>query len=130
MKYTVIKYVTSLKIQYTLYYRFRNGFQKFLVDITDDYCDYVNEGNIKSKVMDFLKPAIEKYCNIILSCPYKGPFYIENLPLTFEIFENPFLPSGDYYFNITTFNTKLMSSIQLYFNVPAGITIEDDAMGR
>lgn len=130
LKFNIIKPNTSLKIRYQLFYRYRNGFQKFLVDITDDYCDYMTGGNLKSKVLDLLKPGIEKYCNVILTCPYIGPFSIEKLPVDGEMFGNPFLPAGDYYLNISTFNTQLMFSGQFYFNIPAGKTIEDDSMGR
>lgn len=118
-------------IHYQLFYRYRTGWRIFLVNFKDNFCDYVTKGNVKSKVLNLLIPAVEKYSNTNLTCPYVGPFSIDKMPISAEIFKNPFVPVGKYYLNVTLSYVKdLIFSLQFYFTVPEGRSIENDGLGR
>lgn len=119
-------------INYQMFYRYRTGWRIFLVNFRDNFCDYVTKNNTKSIVLNLLIPAIEKYSTPkSLSCPYVGPFIIDRMPVNAEIFQNPFVPVGKYYLNITLmYMTDLILSIQFYFTVPEGRSIENDGLGR
>lgn len=80
----------------TLYYRFRNGYQKFLIDLNVDVCSYYKH-TLGSAVMDLVRKEIESYStNFIGPCPYTGNMTVVNLPLTGALFNYIFLPSGEY----------------------------------
>lgn len=117
-----------------LYYRFRSGYQLFLIDRMVDLCGYINN-KTTSKIIDMVLPTFKRYftSNVTLACPYQGRFDLVRLPLTGGLLNNMFIPVGSYYVNITVFANKkkdLFWSGQFYFIIPEGTTIEDDRMGR
>ncbi|KAJ6635759.1 hypothetical protein Bhyg_14345, partial [Pseudolycoriella hygida] len=118
-------------IHFQLCYRYRTGWRTFLVNFKDNYCDYVTKGNIKSTGLNLLIPVVRKYSNVKLKCPYVGPYIINEMPANAEMFNNPFIPIGKYYLNVTlAYLDELMFSMQFYFIVPEGRSIENDALGR
>lgn len=89
------------------------------------------KGNIKSTVLNLLVPVVEKYSTMNLTCPYVGSFSIDKMPISAEIFQNPFVPVGKYYVNITlAYMNDLILSTQFYFTFPEGRSIENDGLGR
>lgn len=149
--FTITKPVDLLHIRVTLYYRFRNGYQKFLVDVDTDVCAYY-KNILGSALIDLVRKELEKYSsNVIHPCPYFGNANITGLPLTGALFNYIFLPSGDYklvrmlhsimFVNVNKFQyLKVINStfgeqqtfgalLTAYFSVPAGKTVEDDNMG-
>lgn len=125
---TVIKEET---IQFQLFYRYRTGWRIFLINFKDNFCDYVTKGNVKAVAMNLLIPVVNKYSNVKLTCPYVGPFSIDKMPANGELFHYPFVPVGKYYLNVTfAFMDELILSMQFYFTIPEGRTIENDALGR
>lgn len=75
------------------------------------------------------------YSNVVPMCPWNVPFEINKMPVNGNIFENPFLPVGKYYMNITERAGSLASSTwlwsgQFHFTIPEGRSIENDSLGR
>lgn len=116
-----------------LYYKYRNGYQLFLVDIYLKACDYLRN-KAGSKLMDIVWPTISQYLKTDqnFTCPFVGRFDIVNMPVTGSFLNNMFVPVGDYMGNVTmtTSTNELIWNGKFYFNIPAGKTIEDDRMGR
>lgn len=123
-----------------LYHKFRSGYKLFLIDTNINLCDYVNN-KIGSKIIDFVYPSILKHITTPrrLRCPYYGQLNVENLPINGELFNNMFLPVGEYMVNLTatakivenkTEKEEFVWNGKFYFIIPAGKTIEDDRMGR
>lgn len=79
-------------------------------------------------------PTFKKYFSSDqnLTCPYYGRFDIDKLPITGAIFNNMFLPVGNYMANVSvaTNEKELVWEGRFYFVIPEGKTIEDDRMGR
>lgn len=118
-------------IHFQLFYRYRTGWRIFLINFKDNFCDYVTKGNAKAVVMNLLVPVLNKYSNVKLTCPYVGPFSITQMPANGEMFNYPFLPVGKYYLNVTlAYMDELMLSMQFYFTIPEGRSIENDGLGR
>lgn len=96
-------------------------------------CDYINS-KAGSIFLDIVLPKVRNYITTTngLRCPFTGRFDIKKLPLTGNLFDNRFLPVGDYMANLTltTSAKELLWNGKIYFNIPAGKTIEDDRMGR
>lgn len=114
----------------TLYYRFRNGYKKFLMDVTTDVCAYFKQ-TIPSVLFETVKKAIHKYSNILdAPCPQTGSIWAKDCPVDGSIFPKMFLPAGSYYISIENFSngTKYVDA-KVYFVIPEGKTIEDDRMG-
>lgn len=116
-----------------LYYRFRNGYQIFLIDRIISICDYLNH-KAESKIIDIVLPTLKKYVTSPKNwtCPFQGRFDFEKLPINGALLNNMFLPTGSYMVNITAFvneNVELWNG-KFYFIIPEGKTIEDDRMGR
>lgn len=118
-------------MHFQLYYRYRTGYRIFLINVSEDFCDYVNARSFKSKIISFLVPVISTYSNQVLACPFSTPYVIDKMPIDASAFENPFLPVGKYYFNLTeTTHDVWIWSGQFHFTIPEGKTIEYDGMGR
>ncbi|KAG4066225.1 hypothetical protein HA402_000449 [Bradysia odoriphaga] len=123
--------VTEEMIHFQLHYRYRTGWRIFLINFKDNYCDYVTKGNPKATAMNLLIPTITKYSNVNLTCPFIGPFSIIKMPANGAMFNHPFIPVGKYYLNVTmTFMEELILSMQFYFTIPEGRSIENDGLGR
>lgn len=117
-----------------LFYKFRSGYQLFLVDRQVNACDYLLK-KASSPIIDILLPTFKKYLtsNVSLACPYQGRFDITGLPLSGGLFNNMFIPVGEYYLNLTVYANKNKDFIwngKFFFVVPDGKTIEDTRMGR
>lgn len=116
-----------------LYYKFRNGYQLFLIDINVNVCDYIKK-KIGSKLIDIVLPKIRQYLVLgqELTCPYKGQLDVKNLPLNGGLLENMFAPAWSYMVDLTanTSTNELIWNAKVYFVIPEGKTIEDDRMGR
>ncbi len=92
----MIKPIDHVILHVTLFYRFRNGYQKFLIDTNIDVCSYYNN-SLGSALMDLVRKEIQQYSkNFITPCPYTGNMSVVNLPLTGALFNYEFLPSGEY----------------------------------
>lgn len=118
-------------IHFQLFYRYRTGWRIFLVNFKDNFCDYVTKGNAKATALNLLIPVIRKYSNVNLTCPYVGQFTIDKMPANAAIFNYPFIPVGKYYLNVTlAYMDELILSMQFYFIVPEGRSIENDGLGR
>lgn len=128
----LIKPVDLIIVHVTLYYRYRNGFQKFLIDLDIDVCSYY-DNILGSAVVDLVRKEVEKYStNFIRGCPYTGNMTIINMPLTGALFDYIFLPAGDYKLVIDgIFDKKKLFGVlvTMFFTVLAGKTLEDDNMG-
>ncbi len=120
----------SIKIRSSLFYRFTGGYRQFAINIDSDYCAYVN-GTVKSVLLDVFMKYIKGYSNINRKCPFTGNNSVVNLPLTAQLIGGQFLPAGDYYYQtISYINGVHGLTWKAYFNIPAGQTILDDAMGK
>lgn len=118
-----------------LYHRFRSGYKLFLIDTNINLCDYM-KNKTTSKIIDLVLPKLLPYWSgdvgQKLDCPFFGRMYIVNMPLNGAIFNNMFIPVGDYMLNLTATTSKgeLIWNGRFYFTIPEGKTIEDDRMGR
>lgn len=116
-----------------LYYKYRNGYQLFLIDRQINLCDYFNK-KIKSLIIDMVWPHFQQYflTDQNFTCPFYGRLDINNMPLTPQLFNNMFVPAGSYMANTSalTANNEIIWNGKFYFNIPEGKTIEDDRMGR
>lgn len=118
-------------IHFQMYYRYRTGWRIFLINFKGNFCDYVTKGNPKATALNLLIPVVRKYSNVNLTCPYVGQFSINKMPANAEVFNYPFVPVGKYYLNTTlAFADELILSVQFYFTVPEGRSIENDGLGR
>lgn len=128
-----IKLVDNIDLHVQLYYKYRNGFQMFLIDLHVNACDYLSK-NTTSKIMETFWPKITKYLitDQEMVCPFIGRFDVVNLPVNGGFLNNMFLPVGDYMLNLTinTNSKEFLSNVKLFINIPAGKSIEDDRMGR
>lgn len=113
-------------IGYTqLYYKFRSGYKLFLVDVNINVCDYITN-KTHSKIIELVLPTLRNYLKLdvgqFLECPFIGRLDVINFPLTSGLFNNMFIPVGDYMVNLTaTTNEKEMIwNGKFYFNIPEG----------
>lgn len=116
-----------------MYYRYRAGYKKFLIDVNTDYCAY-QKNQIGSAVLDLIHEQFKEYTtNLWQPCPFHpSNVSIDNLPLTASLVKNLFVPAGDYKLVVnTTFGEEhnAGSLMMMYVTVPAGRTLEDDNMG-
>lgn len=132
-----LKFVSLMSISteeilhFQLFYRYRTGWRIFLINFKDNFCDYVTKGNPKATGLNLLIPVVKKYSNVNLTCPYVGPYSINKMPANAKMFNYPFIPVGKYYLNVTlSYMTELILSLQFYFTVPEGRSIENDGLGR
>lgn len=129
----LIKRADDLNTRVTLYYRYRSGYKQFLVDVNIDHCEY-HRNHIGSAVLELVHENFKNYTtNIWRPCPFlPGNLSVINLPLTSSLVNNLFVPAGDYKLVIDARVDDAKLSfllITLFFNVPAGRTLEDDKMG-
>lgn len=131
LKMTPIKPIDNLRMHFKLFYRFRTGWRIFLVNISENYCDYVTEKNLKSKALEFLLPSVKNHSNQMLQCPWVTPYIMEKMPIDGRVFQYPFVPVGQYYLNVTeTCHDVWIWSGQFHFTIPEGRSIENDNLGR
>ncbi|KAJ6644475.1 ATP-dependent RNA helicase vasa [Pseudolycoriella hygida] len=109
-----------------LNYRYRNGYQKFLIDTVIDVCAYFNK-TTGSALVDLVKGELENYStNMFHTCPYEGEVSLNKMPLTGALFQYIFLPAGEYklVINGTTGEKEIfVFKITGYFSVAAGRTL-------
>ncbi|KAJ6644438.1 hypothetical protein Bhyg_09407 [Pseudolycoriella hygida] len=126
------KTVDEAFLHVILYYRYRNGYQKFLIDVNVDICSYYNN-KLGSALVDLVKGELENYStNMVHPCPYEGQLSLNKMPLTGALFQYIFLPAGDYKLVINgTHGDKKVFVFRMtsYFSIAAGRTLEDDRMG-
>lgn len=131
LKFVSIASITDMTINFQLHYRYRTGWRIFLINFKDYFCDYVTKGNPKATALNMLIPVLSKYSNVKLTCPYVGPYSITKMPANGEMFDHPFVPVGKYYLNVTMAHVDaLVVSMQFYFTIPEGRSIENDGLGR
>lgn len=115
-----------------MYYRYRAGYKKFLIDLNIDVCAY-HKNETDSAVMNLIRDTFVKFStNVLQPCPIKGNLSIKALPLTAALVNNLFVPAGEYKLVIDTKvnkNKEFGINLAFYVKVPAGRTIEDDRMG-
>lgn len=69
-------------------------YKNFLIDITENLCDF-HRGNRKSIILDLLKKKIGEKTNIFQPCPLKAQLlYLTNFTLT--SIHMPAIPVGEY----------------------------------
>lgn len=131
VKLFIKKRIDSSISNVQLYYKFRNGYQLFLVNVSTDLCAYI-KGDAPSKVLDYMVPWVNQYAEPKIHCPCSGWFQIKDMPLNGKIFDYLFLPVGNYMLNSTLRlkNGTFLWNSKFYFIIPEGKTIEDDRMGR
>lgn len=118
-----------------LYHKFRSGYKIFLIDVNINLCDYMKK-KTESKIIDLVLPTLRKYLKFspgqVLGCPFIGRFDINRLPINGALFNNMFIPVGDYMVNLTasTSSHEVIWNGKFFFNIPEGKTVEDDRMGR
>lgn len=117
-------------IHVTLYYRYRAGYKKFLIDVNADFCAY-HDNKMGSGVLDLIREQFKEYSTDLWHpCPYvPGNLSISDLPLTASLVNNLFVPAGDYKLIVDTRIGEERIMIMIFFVVPAGRTLEDDKMG-
>lgn len=110
-------------IHFDFYYKF-NGliYQKFPIDIWEDYCDWMDQKSVKHYLLDWFFQRLFKYSNLQHRCPHIGYKFVkaDNISLDdFFSFELSLLPSGRYHLDITfTENDRIpMALLQIYFSV-------------
>lgn len=127
------KSLDDVRTHTQLFYKYRNGYQLFLIDLRLHICEYLTN-KTSSRLLDVVMPTISQYLVIDqnFTCPFIGRFDVVNMPILGSFFNNMFVPVGDYMANVTfnTNKTELIWNGQFYFTIPAGKTIEDDRMGR
>ncbi|XP_037026221.1 uncharacterized protein LOC119067394 [Bradysia coprophila] len=127
--FTVVPF-ESIKIQSSLHYHFTGGYRQFAINIRSDWCKFM-DGTDKSILLDVFLKYIDGYANFNRKCPLNGNYSVENLPMNAQLFGGQFLPAGNYYYQtIINVNGDHGITWRAYFNIPAGRTILDDAMGR
>ncbi|KAJ6644476.1 hypothetical protein Bhyg_09445, partial [Pseudolycoriella hygida] len=90
------KTVDAVNLHATLLYRYRNGYQKFLIDTNIDVCSYY-KNTLGSGLMDLVRKEMEQYStNVIHACPYTGEMSMVKIPLTGALFQYIFVPAGEY----------------------------------
>lgn len=103
-----------------LYRRLKN-YQKFLIDMDEDVCQYYIEADRKSsKILDILLPFLKNTSNIYHPCPYTNLIYIHNMNLATLSIENAPLPIGQYRVDIKFYDSlknKTIFITQLFFRV-------------
>lgn len=64
------------------------------------------------------------------SCPIPANYSFSNMPIDGQLFPSVFVPSGQYYVSVEVLtNNVRVVLVKVYFEIPAGRTIEDDRMG-
>ncbi len=133
----LIKRIDVVSVDVVLYYRFRTGYKKFLIDVTNDFCAY-HGNHVGSAVFDLVGGIFKNYTkNLWRACPfYPGEFALTNLPLIPSLVQNIFVPAGEYKLLVNVKvgdedSTSLTSltSVTIFANIPAGRTLENDSMG-
>lgn len=120
----------TIKIKSTLHYRFTAGYRQFAINVKSDWCKFMN-GTDKSVLLGVYLKYIKGYTNIDRNCPFTGNNSVYDLPMTAQLFGGQFIPAGDYYYqNIVNINGVHGMTWTVYFTIPSGQTILDDAMGK
>ena len=124
-----VKTLENVIARFKLYYKFTSGYKPLLIDVTTNACDFTS-GKVKSKMMDYVMPALIRYSNTNFKCPFFGPVIVKNMPINMGIFDYVFIPAGNYMLNITlTVKDELVWRGKFYFILPEGKTADDDRMG-
>ncbi|XP_055699105.1 uncharacterized protein LOC129799323 [Phlebotomus papatasi] len=116
----ILNYDVNPIFRFTLFYKFSNGmYRKFLVDITEDLCGYI-EGKRFAPLMNLLWGSVTNYTNIE-GCPLKKgvEYYIKDFVFDPSVFP-PGAISGQYRVDIRTVNAidrKKIFLIQGYAEV-------------
>ncbi len=134
----LIKSADIVNVLVVLYYRYRAGYKKFLIDVNSDFCAY-HDGHIGSKILDLVADIFKKYTtNLWDPCPYHRGMNLSltNLPLTSALVQKIFVPAGEYKLIVETKvgdkNQALLATftkLAFFITIPAGRTMEDDKMG-
>lgn len=122
-----------VNIYTTLFYRYRAGYKKFLIDVQTDYCAYLNN-TVGSALIDLIIDGYKKHAtNLWHPCPFlPGNVSVTDLPLTASLVNNLFVPAGDYKLVIDIRfgeERSVGTLLTIFVVVPAGLTLEDDKMG-
>ncbi|XP_055844865.1 uncharacterized protein LOC129911178 [Episyrphus balteatus] len=70
----------SFMINSQLFKKSEIKYRPFLVNVTDDYCDFMSK-NKGGAYLKIVWPIIVDYTNMNHPCPYYGYHYIKNLPV-------------------------------------------------
>ncbi len=133
----LVKRIDIVSVKIVLYYRYRAGYKKFLIDLTTDFCAY-HDNQAGSAILDLVGGMFKNYTtNLWHPCPYHPNYYsLTNLPLTSPLVKHIFLPAGEYKLVINTLvgdknmtSLSSLTTVVIFFHVPAGRTLENDNMG-
>lgn len=112
-----------------LYYRFTGGYKIFLLNREEDLCRYLS-GDGSQLFLNFVIPNMAHSLEINAKCPMTDRILVNDLVLGLYLFNNQFIPAGDYYIilDVHAEDYPIMSAT-FYFNVPDGKSIIDYSMG-
>lgn len=115
--YTSFCFVRKAVDNIIAYVQLYNGEKLFWVDIHINLCEYI-KNKVGIRILDIAFPKLKEYATSDqdLTCPYYGRLNF-HFPLTGALFENNFLPVGNYMANVTlTTSTKeLIWNNKFYF---------------
>lgn len=103
---------------HSVFYRKFNFYQKFPIDLEEDFCGWLN-GTAQSYILDWTAKNFMQYSNT-KKCPFQGNTFIKIPNITLEsIVLEPFMPSGRYRVdvNLTNGDRDAFGIIKLYFAI-------------
>ena len=121
--------IYSVLIKYTVYYKFRTLYRKFLIDGTENICNYLkNNSKVVSPLFDSLVQYAPK--RLVHPCPFNGSIYVDMDISTIKIKNLP-MPTGQYRVDLELFNGNPKNEknaiiiYQTYITVPAGKSVDE-----
>lgn len=123
-----MKAIDAVNIHTILYYR-NLVYKKFLIDVTENYCDFRN-GIDSHKMLHMFMPHVYPYApNLNGKCPFVGNMTVIGLPYGKYLFPH-FLPAGQYRLDIeiTTKNVTIWL-LQVFFKI-FSVGLQELPMGK
>lgn len=124
----LVKSVKKVNVRMTLHYR-NLVYQKFLIDVTEDYCGFQN-GIDTQKMLHVFMPHVYPYAPSLKGkCPFIGNMTVIGLPYGKYLFPH-FLPAGQYRLDIdiTTRNITIWF-LQVFFAI-SSTGLQELPMGK
>lgn len=80
--------IDNVTLGIMLHYRFRNGYQKFLIDVVVDVCKYYRNEIHTIPIFNEIIAKVKKYSNVGHGCPYGRDMYVKDAPLVPDMLYN------------------------------------------
>lgn len=119
---------TKLHSRMVMFYRFKR-YQRFLLDIELDWCDYLGPKTKLQPVIEAMVPFVVNNTNVIHPCPLVGHLYFTNVAMDSRGLGGFRLPAGQYRFDSDVFNPitkEIFIQTKVYMTVSAST---DHGMG-